>query len=156
MKKSILLALLLLGSFCAIQSFAAAAKPEEVSTALLKEWASEKFGCKIDEDGDLIVTKNSEIHVSVIAKAKVVRIYSIFDPYQKRSIAEMRELANKFNYDKRFLRVSIGPDGDSVCDYYLIYDGGLDSANFLEVLNWFFALEKAWMNYVIDGTPKAK
>ena len=36
----------------------------------------------------------------------------------------------------------------------LIYDGGLDSANFLEALNWFFALEKAWMNYVIDGAPK--
>ena len=154
MKKSILLALLLLGSFCAIQSFAATAKPDEVSTALLKEWASEKFGCKLDEDGELIVTKNSEIRVSVIAKAKAIRIYSIFDPYQKRSIAEMRELANKFNYDKRFLRVSISEEGESCCDYYLIYDGGLDSANFLEVLNWFFALEKAWMGYVIDGAPK--
>ena len=156
MKKSILLALLLLGSFCTIQSFAATATADEVSVELLKAWASEKFGCKIDEDGDLVITKNSKIIVSVIAKAKVIRIYSVFAPYEKRSVAEMRELANKFNYDKRFLRVSISEEGESVCDYYLIYDGGLDSANFLEALNWFFALEKAWMNYVIDGTPKAK
>ena len=154
MKKSILLALLVLGSFCAIQSFAVTAKPEEVTAELLKEWASEKYGCKIDEDGDLIITKDSQIFVSVIAKAKVIRIYSIFSPYQKRSIAEMRELANKFNYDKRFLRVSIGPEGDSFCDYFLVYDGGLDSVNFLEALNWFFVLEKTWMNYVINGAPE--
>ena len=153
MKKIILLALLCIGSVFAFHAPAAEAEADEVSIPLLKRWASEKYGCKVDKDGDLMLNSdNGKFFVSVIGKAKLIRIFSLFAAEEGRSRSEMRSLANKFNDSKRFLRVAVDEsDGSVTCDYYIVYDGGLNSANFLEALDWFVNLEKAWARYVVNG-----
>jgi len=155
MKKHALLSLLLLCACALLPSAGVAAdyaSANEVNTRLLRVWASEEYGCSIDKDGDLIVKKKSEkLVVSVISKVHLIRVAGYFKRYDKLSISEMIRLANKFNNKKRVLRVSIDPDdGNIICDYYLIYDGGLNKANFLSVLDWVFGLKDSWENFVIN------
>ena len=156
MKKHALLSLMVLFA-CAMlpaSGFAADyAAASDVNSALLRSWASSQYGCSIDKDGDLIVKKGSErLVVKVIAKAKLIWVYGSFKSYDKRSTAEMILLANRFNDKKRVLRVAVDPDdGSSCCDYYLIYDGGLNKTNFLSVLDWVFNLKDSWESFVING-----
>ena len=152
MKKTLVFTMVFCCAFLALRGFAADADPENVSVSLLREWASEKYGCKIDNDGDLVLnTKNGKMFVSVIGKAKTIRLFCLYSPYRKRSREEMIQLANKFNFEKRLLRVCISEKGNQILDYYIIYDGGLNSGNFLEALNWFTVLESAWNDYVVNG-----
>ena len=152
MKRIILSALLCICALSSFRGFAAEASADDVSVYLLKDWVSEKYGCKIDQDGDLILNGDSgKIIVSVIRKARLIRLHSFYSAYKKRSITEMKLLANKFNDAKRILRVCINLNGTSVCDYYIIYNGGLNSQNFLKTLDWFANLENDWVNYVING-----
>ena len=82
----------------------------------------------------------------------MVRIFSIFGAYEKRSINEMIKLANRFNNKKVFLRVFINPEsGSSWCDHYIVYNGGLNSKNFIETVDWFIALEKSWNDFVVNN-----
>ena len=152
MKKFVSIAILCICTLFTTASFADNAAADDVSIPLLKEWASEKYGCKIDSDGDLILnTTNGKTIVSVIKKAKLVRICSIYTPYEKRTRREMIDLANKFNAQKRFLRIAIGEKNQQFCDYYVVYNGGLNSTNFMEVLDWFVNLEKSWNSFVVNN-----
>lgn len=153
MKKIVFVAAVLLLSFTAVPSFAETVSADDVSVYLLKRWVSEKYGCKIDDDGDLILNKDGgKIFVTVKKKQKMVRIFSIFGAYEKRSINEMIKLANRFNDKKIFLRVSINPEsGSSWCDHYIVYNGGLNSKNFIETVDWFIALEKSWNDFVVNN-----
>ena len=95
MKKFVLISLFCICSVFAVRGLAAEASPDEVSAVLLKEWVSEKYGCKIDKDGDLIINgRNGKIFVAVIPKVKLIRIYSSFSRYDKRSVTEMKALTN--------------------------------------------------------------
>ena len=153
MKKIVFVAAVLLLSFTAVPSFAETVSADDVSVYLLKRWGSEKYGCKIDDDGDLVLnTDGGKIFVTVQKKLKMVRIFSIFGAYEKRSINEMIKLANRFNDKKIFLRVSINPEsGSSVCDHYIVYNGGLNSTNFMETVDWFIALKKSWNDSVVNN-----
>ena len=153
MKKIVFVAAVLLLSFTAVPSFAETVSADDVSVYLLKRWASEKYGCKIDDDGDLVLnTDGGKIIVTVKKKQKMVRIFSIFGAYEKRSINEMIKLANRFNNKKVFLRVFINPEsGDSWCDHYIVYNGGLNSTNFMEIVDWFIALKKSWNDFVVNN-----
>ena len=69
----------------------------------------------------------------------------------------MIELANRFNWDKRLLRVSVNSeDGACACDYAIIYSGGLNSENLVEAVDWFDGLMRVWEKFVIDGGDKPK
>ena len=152
MKKFVSLVIFFLCLAMTAPCFAETVSADNVSVRVIKEWVSEKYGCKIDDDGDLVVTKDgSKSFVQVIPKAKVVRIFSQYSPYDKLTHSEMVKLANKFNQDKRLLRVYVKSDKTSVCDYYIIYDGGLNSENMLEALRWFMSLKKDWCDYVIKA-----
>ena len=132
--------------------------PDKVTIPAIKEFLSEKYGCKIDKDGDLVINgKNGKTFISVNAKTKMIRLLGLYSAYKKRTAQEMIVLANQFNYDKRFIRVSINPkSGNCECDYYLLYAGGLDSASLLEALDWFDGMRGAWESYVINGGDKKK
>lgn len=129
---------------------------DHVSVSVMRRWLSEYYACKVDDDGDLVISRNdtAKILIKIIRKAKLVRIYARFNPYKKCSFAEMIILANKFNATKRFLRISIDQDSSSTCDYYIVYDGGLDSRNLLEAVKWFYSLEEDWCDYVINKGSK--
>ena len=154
MKRIVLLPLFCL-CMTAFSGFAASVTPDKVNPALLQQWVSEKFGTKIDKDGDLVInTDSGKVFVTVNAKGALVRIFSMYAPFKKRSVQEMVDLANKFNSAKRFLRVSIRPNGACVCDCYIVYKGGLDSANFLDALDWFLGSKELWRNTVVKGMDK--
>lgn len=157
MKKLLLLMTLCVGMLPGVLR-AEALTPDNVTAGALKEWLSEKYGCKIDKDGDLIVNgKNGKIGISVLAKAKALRFWSNYDSYDKIKHDEMVRIANLFNYDKRLLRVAIDPESNSsICDYYLLYRGGLDRNNFLATVEWIDGLKEVWEDYVINGGPKKK
>lgn len=85
----------------------------------------------------------------------MIRIWSGFSSYDKRSTAEMIHLANKFNDEKIFLRVSVDPeDGSSVCEYYMTYAADLNSDSLDETIKIFFVLKKSWNEFVINGGDK--
>lgn len=152
MKKMLVGMLLFVCLTSSFSALAAEVPASRVSVDLLRDWASEKWGTKIDKDGDLVLTiEGNKVFVSVIPKVKLIRIYTIFSAYEKRSKAEMILLANKFNDGKRFLRVCITDSGASVCDYYLIYNGGLNSTNFFEAVDWFRVMEQDWCDFAIKG-----
>ena len=157
MKRIIPAAVLLVCTVCTFGSFAAAAKPEAVTAPLLREWVSEKYGSKIDKDGDLVInTDGGRVFVTVYPKIKLLRIYSRYAPVKSRTRQEMIELANKFNDSRRLLRVSIRPNGSATCEFFMIYNGGLDSANFLEAIDWVLALDNSWKKFVVEGGDKPK
>ena len=158
MMKKLLLPLL----FCAVLSplalRAELIPAEKVAAPVLKEALSEKYGCKINEKGDLIINgKNGKIFVKVLAKAQLIRVFCYYGAYRKRTTQEMIELANRFNWDRRLLRVSVNPErGDCACDYALVYTGGLNSENLVEAIDWFDNLMRAWETFVINGGDKPK
>ena len=156
MKKFALIAIIVLCSAAAFPCFAENVSAENVSANLIKSWLSENYGCKIDDSGDIILKtgNDSTVIIKILPKLNAIRIYSMYSPYSKRSRREMMELANKFNCDKRFLRVAIDEDGTSVCDYYLSYEGGLNSKNLTETLKWFIIMDGAWCDFVINGGDK--
>ena len=131
---------------------------DKVTAPVLKEALSEKYGCKINENGDLIINgKNGKIFVKVLAKAQLIRVFCYYGAYRKRTMQEMIELANRFNWEKRLLRVSVNPErGDCACDYALIYTGGLNPENLVEAIDWFDNLMRAWETFVINGGDKPK
>ncbi len=158
MKKLFLLTVLCAGLLLPVVLRAEVLTPDNVAVGILKTWLEEKYGCKIDKDGDLIVNgKNGKIVISVLAKAKALRFWSHYDSYDKIKHDEMVRIANLFNYDKRLLRVAIDPESNSsICDYYLLYRGGLDRNNFLATVEWIDGLKEVWEDYVINGGPKKK
>ena len=131
---------------------------DKVAAPVLKEALSEKYGCKIDEKGNLFVNgKNGKIGLRVLPKAQLIRIYCYYGAYKKRTTQEMIELANRFNWDKRLLRVSVNPErGECACDYAIVYTGGLNPENLVEAIDWFDNLMRAWEKFVIDGGDKPK
>ncbi|MBQ9501723.1 MAG: YbjN domain-containing protein [Lentisphaeria bacterium] len=157
MKRIIPVVVLFVCTFCTFSSFAAAAKPEAVTIPLLREWVSEKYGSRIDKDGDLVINADGgKIFVTVYPKIKLLRICTRFAPFKKRTKQEMIDLANKFNDSRRLLRVSIRPNGGAFCDFHMVYNGGLDSVNFLEAVDWFLSLKSSWVEFVINGGDKPK
>jgi len=160
MKRLMLLAAVCTGLLFSTTLRAETLKADDVTAGALKVWLSEKYGCKVDEDGDLIVNaKNGKIGISVLSKASAIRFWSNYGSYDKRSHEEMVRLANQFNDRKRLLRVSIEPKGGSTassCDYYLLYPGGLDRANFLTTIEWIDGLKPVWERTVLDGEVKDK
>ena len=154
MKKLVLLVtLVVLGMGVPVAVAAAEVSANDVSVAILKDWASEKYGCKIDKDGDLCVKQgDTSMYVQILPKVKLIHLCCFFEPYNKRSINEMIQFANKFNDNKRFVRVSIDPeDGSTTCDYYLPYIGGVNSENFLDAIDWLFVMQDAFEKFVIAG-----
>ena len=153
--KKLLLSLLV----CAVLALRAELIPaDKVAAPVLKEALSEKYGCKINENGDLIVNgKNGKIFIKVLAKAQLIRVFCYYGAYKKCTTQDMINLANRFNWGKRLLRVAINPEnGDCSCDYAIVYTGGLNPANLVEAVDWFDNLMRAWETFVINGgeTPK--
>ena len=130
--------------------FALSATANEVSVSLLKRWLSHEYSCKIDNDGDLVVNHSDQgkVFITVYTEKKFLRIRSGFSAYNKCSRAEMIYLANEFNRTKGLISVYIMPDSRSFCEYYMWYDGGLNSANLIESVKCFIGGKLAWQNFV--------
>lgn len=156
--KKLLLLILCCGALSSLALRAGTIAPERVSASAIKGFLSEKYGCKIDKDGDLVVNgKNGKIFVEVLPKVKMIRLAGFYKPYDKRTTREMISLANQFNYQKRFMRISIGPEeGESVCDYYFLYHGGLNTTAFEEAIDWFESMMGSWETFVVNGGEKQK
>ena len=156
--KKLLLSLL----FCAVLSplalRAELIPADKVAAPVLKEALSEKYGCKINEKGDLIINgRNGKIGLRVLDKAQLIRVYCFYGAYKKYTPQKMIELANRFNWEKRLFRVAVNPEnGDCACDYALVYTGGLNPENLVEAIDWFDNLMRAWETFVINGGEKPK
>ena len=87
----------------------------DISLGRVRSVLSGSYGTKIDEDGDIVVTKAGvgTVIVSVIPKTKRIRIARYYSKADNRSNAEMIRLANKFNWDKVISRIAISPKGSS-------------------------------------------
>ena len=129
---------------------------DKAAIPAIKEALSEKYGCKINDNGDLMINgKNGKLHIRVIPEAKVIRLYCSYAAYPKRTPQEMVSLANRFNWQKRLLRVAVDPEsGASVCDHFVLYKAGLDPENLAETIGWFETLMGIWESYVIHGGEK--
>ena len=77
----------------------------------------------------------------------MICIFTNFKPEDARTVAETRRLANKFNEEKRFLRISVDDEGSTKCDYYMVYKGGLNTANFKETVEWINFVVNEWANF---------
>lgn len=115
----------------------------ELNIYLLKDIISENYGCKVNEDGVLQINGTYKLFISIVPNIEMICFHVFFNPEDYLSISEVRKLANRFNEEYRFLRVSIDDDGSTKCDYYMIYKGGLNIINFKETIEW--------MNSLIDG-----
>jgi len=154
MKKTIVILLLLGFKMFGIQLQAEFISFENLSTATLRNVLSENYGTKIEDDKIAVSTASGKIFLKVISLEKVKLLYfgASYNKYDKLTIQELINLANKWNDSKRFLRVSIDPkDGSSTCDYYLICAKGIDSENVIESIKCFVILKHGWAAFVIDN-----
>ena len=89
----------------------------------------------------------TKFFVRIIPDVKMICIFTNFKPEDARTVAETRRLANKFNEEKRFLRISVDDEGSTKCDYYMVYKGGLNTANFKETVEWINFVVNEWANF---------
>ena len=60
--------------------------------------------------------------------------------------------ANRFNYEKRFVRIAVAPNDNSTdVDLYMFYDGGLSEENLKEAVRVVAFMSDAWAEYVLNG-----
>lgn len=71
-----------------------------------------------------------------------------FYAYYKRAPVHTLEAINKWNADKKFLRVYIDSDGDLSTDYQITTVGTIPRANFADALDWFVVMS-AELNRVL-------
>ena len=57
-------------------------------------------------------------------------------------------LANEFNRTKGLISVYIMSDSRSFCEYYMLYNGGLNSVNLIESIQCFIGGKLTWQNFV--------
>ena len=155
MKKTLIVMLLGLG-FIGTQLHAEIISFNNLSANSLRRVLSTTYGTTIAKDGDLKVSTGDGgciwIRFITVGKKKILRVYSRYSRYEKRTTSEMILLANQWNDQKRLLRVAIDPkDGSMTCDYYMICVKGLDSDNLSETVKWFFSLKEDWNNFAING-----
>lgn len=62
------------------------------------------------------------------------------------------ELANKWNADKRFLKIAIDNDGDLEQRLYAT-TVGMNEANFLELLDWYESMDQSLAEFLKDAKP---
>lgn len=154
MKKTIVILLLLGFEMFGTQLQAEFISSENLSTTTLRNVLSENYGTKIEDDEITVSTASGKILLKIISleKVKILHFGASYNKYDKLTIQELINLANKWNDSKRFLRVSIDPkDGSSTCDYYLILAKGIDSENLLATIGWFIYLKNHWEEFVIGG-----
>ena len=142
--KKLLAAALLFVSMAAISLRGETIPADKINIYRLKDIISEDYGCKIDEDGDLQINGEYKFFVRIIPDVKMICIFTNFKPEDDRTVAETRRLANKFNSDKRLLRISVDDEGTSTCDYYMVYNGGLNTTNFKETVEWMDTIIEGW------------
>lgn len=61
------------------------------------------------------------------------------------------ERLNKFQDEKKFLRVYFDKDGDMVADYWITTLGGLPDANFKDALDWFVVMSGQLLTFLDGG-----
>ena len=141
---------------CATQLRAEFIPESDISLGKVRSILSNSYGTKIDDDGDIVVTKagSGRVIVSVIPKTKRIRIAKYYSKVDNRSTSEMILLANKFNWDKVISRVAISPKGESVVDIPIVYKGGISAEALLDMVDWCYVLCDAWENFVLKGGDK--
>ena len=122
----------------------------EVTASNLKPWVeSAKFVGTIDKDGDLICeTPDYKFVIEVDSKRKLIKFASYWKKPDTLDIQTMKNKANEFNESKILVSVYVDSEGDSVVQYYMVYNAGVKRVNFLETLDWFVRLDKAWSKEV--------
>ena len=120
---------------------------ENLNIHLLKDIISEDYGCKIDKNDTLQINGEYKFYITLIPDMELINFFTFFNQDDCYAIAETRRLANKFNEEKRFLRVSVDDEGSTKCDYYMVYKGGLNTANFKETVEWMNFVVNEWANF---------
>lgn len=107
---------------------------------------------RIDGDAVIVKTDDTNVRLSILPKIKTIRVSVGFSSYDKISRAEMIIYANRFNYEKRFVRIAVAPNDNSTdVDLYMFYDGGLSEENLKEAVRVVAFMSDAWAEYVLNG-----
>lgn len=147
MRKLVLICLLALVS---VYSFAENLKSSSVTAPALKNMLNDDYAslAVVDEDGDLYL-KNDGIYVyiTIDAKRKLLNFFTTWTVEKQVSENRMARLLNKWNADKIFL-IAYNRDKLIYLDYYLCFDGGIDSENFNRTLELIFGISKSFNDYL--------
>lgn len=119
-----------------------ASKPETVLAALAKGGLKPKLDKDSDEDPMLEVDGDGyhyEVYFYGCKEHKncdSLRFEVLFKKEPENTV----ELANKWNSTKRFLQMSVKPDGKLGAAYDVATIGGVNSKNFADVLEWWSSM----------------
>lgn len=118
-----------------------ASKPETVVAAMEKAGFKPKLSK--DDDGDPMIDSDQAVYNFTVyfygcenhVKCDSLRFEAGFEKAPENTIA----LANKWNAKKRFVQASVRDNGVMVFAYDVATIGGLNAANFSDVLDWWVA-----------------
>ena len=149
MKKIFVLLVFLLSS---ITIFAESLSSSSVTSQTLKNILDNSFleYADIDDDGDLYIKKTGiKIYIEINDKRKMLEFRTGWKISQEISENRLNRLLNKWNFEKIFVKAYGDKEKNNVrLEYFLCYDGGVNSENFNQTLDWLFKLSNAFEDYL--------
>ena len=149
MKKMMLLVLLALVSVC---SFAETLQPDAIRVASLKNLLNDKYApyAGIYQGWELYIEK-SGICVSITAGAERTLVrFNVVWRIKQVSEARIALLLNNWNFHKFFMN-AYSYEEYAALDYYMCYDGGINTENFNGTLDVVFEMAESFREYLQDA-----
>lgn len=107
---------------------------------------------RIDDEEVLVTQDDTTVRLMILPKVKSISLSVPFASYDKISRAEMIIYANRFNFQKRFVRVAVAPNSNgTVVDLYTFYDGGLSEESLIKAVNVMLVMQESWAKFVLNG-----
>ena len=149
LKNKLLICLLALVS---VYSFAENLKSSSVTAQALKNMLNNNYAslAVVDKDGDLCIQNEGiYVYITIDENRKLLNFFTTWTVEKQVSENRMARLLNKWNADKIFL-IAYNRDKLIYLDYYLCFDGGIDSANFNRTLELIFGIAKSFNDYLLE------
>jgi hypothetical protein len=135
-----------------------ASDPQTVVAAMEKAKFAPKLG-KDNDDDPMIESEDGVYQFEVYfygckehAKCDSLRFESTFEKAPENT----PEFANKWNAKKRFLQAYIRPNGEFTVAYDVTTSGGLNQANFADVLDWWNSQLEELSDFFKEEVPSMK
>jgi hypothetical protein len=121
-----------------------------VADSVVQEILSEEFNAKLNDTKDTIVVNSGiKILVERDSDRSFIRISGAFKSPEDMSRTEKLNICQRYNDKTIFVRFSIDNDGDFYLDYFLPYNGGLDSKNLQKSVQWFFSVAEDFKDNIL-------
>ncbi len=133
-------------------AFANEIKKSQVSTQELLELLNSDYKeiATIDEDDDLRIADES-LGIKLFATVDSDRVFIKFTTGWKKSDnisdARLSKIINWWNYNKIFATASWN-DSSIHLEYFMAFDGGVNSENFNSTIEWLFSIAEAFGEYL--------